>query len=204
MLGFIRIFKVMLIVLPLAACTPQYNAQLLGQGVDLLELRNQVRLHRNQEWRLGPDTALYIAMAKNKLIPRTELTITESLYDALLEHFPMSMASTSPATLDEALAAARARDLPITVFHQLSDRQDKLSSWAEIDGDMNTGVPWGRDRLRLQIQLYDSYSGQLMDSAYISSVSRRVAFSNVNPDELLRLAAQEFATGISSVPGQAL
>lgn len=186
-------------VLGSVACTPQYAKQVAQNLPRQLELADRVIIERQQQWRLGSHTPLYIAMAKNELIPRTELNITESLYDALLEQFPLSRASSNPATLGEALASARLMRMPITVYHQLSYMDDQLSSWREFDQDMDSGKRLGRDRLRLQIQLYDSYSGRLMDSARLDSVSRRIAWTDVSPFDLLKQASAQYAQELALV-----
>lgn len=181
------------------ACTPQYTQNVMREVPDYLQMRDKVYIERQQQWRLSSHTPLYIAMAKNDLIPRTELTITESLYDALLEQFPLSRASSNPASLGEALASARLMRMPITVYHQLSLMDDQLSSWTEYDQDMDSGRSLGRDRLRLQIQLYDSYSGKLLDSAILNSVSRRIAWSEITPFELLKQASAQYAQQLAMV-----
>ncbi len=181
------------------ACTPQYTQQVMQELPGKLELADTVTIKRQQQWRLGSHTPLYIAMAKNELIPPTELTITENLYDALLEQFPLSRASTNPSTLGEALASARLMRMPVTVFHQLSYMDDQLSSWQEFDQDMDSGKTIGRDRLRLQIQLYDSYTGQLIDSALLDSVSRRIAWNDVTPFDLLKQASALYAQELAVV-----
>ncbi|MBB6521526.1 DUF4823 domain-containing protein [Pseudoteredinibacter isoporae] len=191
-----------LAVLLCSACTPQYTQNVVQEIPDYLQLRDKVYIERQQQWRLSSHTPLYIAMAKNDLVPRTELTITESLYDALLEQFPLSRASSNPATLGEALASARLMRMPITVYHQLSLMDDQLSSWREYDQDMDSGKSLGRDRLRLQIQLYDSYSGKLLDSAILNSVSRRIAWSEITPVELLRQASAQYAQQLAMVSPQ--
>ncbi|GAA6152592.1 DUF4823 domain-containing protein [Pseudoteredinibacter isoporae] len=186
-------------VLSCTACTPQYTQNVAQKIPDYLQLRDKVYIERQQQWRLNTHTPLYIAMAKNDLIPRTELTITENLYDALLEQFPLSRASSNPATLGEALASARLMRMPITVYHHLSIMDDQLSSWREYDEDMDSGKSLGRDRVRLQIQLYDSYSGKLLDSAILDSVSRRIAWSHITPLELLKQASAQYAQQLAMV-----
>ncbi|MCV6624333.1 MAG: DUF4823 domain-containing protein [Cellvibrionaceae bacterium] len=194
-----KYLSIALLLSALIACTPQYSYQVVQEIPSYLQMSNKVNITRQQQWRLNAHTPLYIAMAKNDLIPRTELTITESLYDALLEQFPLSKASSNPASLGEALASARLMRMPITVFHQLSYMEDNISSWQEYDQDMDSGRAMGRDRLRLQIQLYDSYSGKLLDSAILDSVSRRLAWSEVSPIELLRMASADYAQQLTMV-----
>lgn len=189
-------------VLGLIGCTAQHTASLAGQTVERLELVNTVEVTRQQQWRLPPQTGLFVAMAENELIPNIELGITQALYIGLKEQFPLSITSAIPMSPHAAMAKARLMGKPVTVYHQVSLLDEKLSSWNEVDADMDSGVRWGRDRLRVQIQLYDSYSGALMDDAFVQSVGKRLALSSITIDDLVALAARQYAKSISSFGGR--
>lgn len=189
-------------VLGLIGCTAQHTASLAGQTVERLELVNTVEVTRQQQWRLPPQTGLFVAMAENELIPNIELGITQALYIGLKEQFPLSITSAIPMSPHAAMAKARLMGKPVTVYHQVSLLDEKLSSWNEVDADMDSGVRWGRDRLRVQIQLYDSYTGALMDDAFVQSVGKRLALSSITIDDLVALAARQYAKSISSFGGR--
>jgi len=183
-------------------CTAQHTSTIASEAVQGLELVNTVKVSRQQQWRLPPQTGLFIAMAQNDLVPNVELGITQALYVGLKEQFPLSVTSTTPMSTRAAMAQARLMGKPITVYHQVSLLDEKLSSWNEVDADMDSGLRLGRDRVRVQIQLYDSYTGALMDDAFVQSVGKRMAISSVTIDDLIALAARHYARSISSFGGR--
>lgn len=192
----------MLAIMIITGCTAQHTVNLASEAVENLELVNTVEVSRQQQWRLPPQTGLFVAMADNELIPSVELGITEALYIGLKEQFPLSVTSAVPMRPAAAMAKARLMGMPITVYHQISLLDEKLSSWNEVDADMDSGIRWGRDRVKVQIQLYDSYTGALMDDAFVQSVGKRVALSSVSIDDLIALAARQYARSISSFGGR--
>lgn len=194
----IRVAKLLLLAfaLSLCSCTFKYTAQTTQLWLQRSEFIDHHRLYRQQDWTLPGGAAIYVAFPDSRFPDAMDLRVQRELIGQLSAHFPVLESGSGAETPQLALQRARAAGMSFMLYPQLRRLRDEVNSWRELDSGRTAGL--GRDRLQVQVQIYDSVNRRLLDTALVSSRSSWLAWQQQAPEHMLGPAFAEFARSLSA------
>lgn len=189
----------LLAALGLTACSYDYTKSMVTSAYGATGLGHNVSVSRYYDWRLSPETALWVAVPKTELSPREGFEITQLIYTELRKKFPLSQSASLAASIENALAQARVRGKPITIYPYVYRYENNLSSLTEIGQNFDDRNAIGRDHIGITLHAYNSYTGELIDVAELQASSKPIDFSLGNIDTLLPLLAASYGEELVAV-----
>jgi|GEM_PF-3072102 len=183
----------------LTACTYDYTKSMVTSAYDATGLSHNVRVSRYYNWRLSPETALWIAVPNTELSPREGFEISQLIYTELRKKFPLSQSASLAASIESSLVQARVKGKPITIYPYIYHYENNLSSPTEFGQNFDDRNAIGRDHIGITLHAYNSYTGELIDVAELRASSKPVDFSMGNIDTLLSLLAANYGEELVAV-----
>lgn len=151
--------------------------------------------HRNTNFRLQPDSFIYIAQGafvpRGVNYPRPNV-IAEEAFDGFVEYFPMVRRASAPAGLDEAMNQARAAGahyLLYTRFAKADDRIGNFDEWSDQEALDRLGIDSGV----IQLMVIETGTRYLIDTARIHARGGLLTLHDTKPEDLLVPPLEDYA-----------
>ncbi|TQV81271.1 DUF4823 domain-containing protein [Exilibacterium tricleocarpae] len=179
-------------------CTLNHSLALSREWLHTAEVVDHHQLSRRQQWTLPVSTSLYIAFPDSHYRDVIDLRMQQTLAEQLGRHFPVLERGQRAQTRSAALQQARILGIPFVVYPQLLQLRDKTDSGEALATDVD--IDLGRDRVQVQLLIFDSINQRLLDSAIISSRSSWLAWFRRAPEDMFAPAFALFAQSLSGAP----
>ncbi|WP_096085875.1 DUF4823 domain-containing protein [Agaribacterium haliotis] len=172
------VFILVSMPLLLSACTAHYTQQLWQQGRANLFLAPSHSQNKSLDWRLHHSARIAVRSAPEPVdatIQRAALRLERELTASLRANFSHSRRLEPGPGEGELnpLFAAYNQGFEFLIVSDVLKLNDQLSSWTEMQEGkhQHPGQSWGADELLIQLNLYETYSGKLLDSRVIRQKS---------------------------------
>jgi hypothetical protein len=138
-------------------------------------------------------THVYVAMPEDALdkkesVPASGKRTALAIQEAFLRHSKFVTLATIPETLADSIAHARRIGADFVAFPSILEWRDRPTEW--------TGV---RDRLKLQIDIVEATSGDVVRTTKIEGVSRWMTDGGDAPQDLLADPVDKFVRSLFRV-----
>lgn len=190
----------------LQACTVQHTKQVVYDSLHKTELIDHHRIERPNHWVLSRQASIYLARPQwlvdkpdAKPLPRAFYELTNHLYFHFKRTFPQTVLASSAGSIRDARLAGVSSGRNILVYPQLMLFKDQLSSWQEVNEELllDPDKPIGRDRVALQILVYDLNTNRLIDSTNIFSYSGLISIYEHYPQQLFEQGVEDYVYQLS-------
>ena len=181
----------LLAALMLVACTPSHMREEGSRLLSDARLIDSYQIQRSGNWRLQPDSRLYIAQSHFDPVGHGHARpniLAEEAFAAAVQVFPMVRRAEQPLGLDEALAMARRHGMDYLLYTRFASAHAS----GRADEDSAPGGRVGRDKVVLQLLLMETATGRLADFVTIENRTGFLDFSRSRPEDLLREPLQAY------------
>ena len=202
-------FTLVLGVVVLQGCTPQYGASIWRQTGEALSLSDSQTLSRRVDWRLHPETSVYLArpeypltaISGNNTYPRTRYALFQSLEGAFRGHFPATQVAPTDMSLAESLVVAERAGARILAWPKLiavagPDRQVTVQGAGDL---AVSNADASHTYTLVQIVLFDVSDGKQLDIATIKVQGGMFGTSKKSPAQAFDAAASVYVKTLSAV-----
>ena len=182
---------VALIALVLAGCTPSHVRDEGRQLLSDARLIDSVQIQRSGNWRLQPDSRMYIAQSHFDPVGHAHARpnlLAEEAFAAAVQVFPMVRRASQPQGLDEALSSARHHGMDYLLYTRFASARASGGT----DQERVRAGHVGRDEVVLQLMLMETGTGRLVDFVTIENRTGFLDFSRSRPEDLLREPMQTY------------
>ena len=183
-----------------SSCTYHHSVQTTREWLHKTEFIDHHQLTRQQDWTLPASAAIFVAFPDSRHPQALDLRLQHTLAQQLGRHFPLLERGTRPQTFAAALGEARARGLPFMIYPRLLHFSDKADSALELNDSPAPETALGRDRLQVQLLIFDCVNRRMLETAVISSRSSWLAWQRRGPEDMLAPAFAKFARSLSAAP----
>ncbi len=177
-----------------SGCTLDHSRQITREWVQVVQVAGYEQVISQQGWVVPKHSAIYVARPQASAV-----VVQQSLCRELGQYFPMLTKGRKAESVSQAAQSARARHIPFVIYPLLRDSHDGRNSFQELDEDIVEFEQIGRDRLRLQLLLYDAVNLRLIDSTLIDSSNPWFTWQRHKPQDLLPKTFSRYARVLSGV-----
>ena len=202
--NYIQKLVVYFSIILLSACTQSYTKSIvrefIGQSSDA-STRHSVR--RTSDWVMSVSTKITVAQTTHshwstlKNYNRAHHSLNQSLKDEFAHVFPFTRVIET-SSFEQALSSAKLLSSlgqsDVLIIPQILVFEDNLNSFAEINEGTNIhpGKKVKSDSIQVQLSVYQSYDGQLIDVVRIESSKGVARKSKQSPDALFTPDISEY------------
>jgi hypothetical protein len=204
----VSIAAVISLCLALLSCTFEHTKQTAHGFLRQTQLATQHRIDRSNDWVLNAETAVCLANPvelgatdRRDVLPRGHHQLTQALYKALMRGFadvriPQTAPGLTLAAQESALAGCAVLLVP-----RIIEAGDQLNSWKELyrDYGVHPEKSPGKDKLLVQVLIYDVVKGKPIDIATVHSATGFWTLKERVPSGLFEQAMLEYVVAISSM-----
>lgn len=166
---YVRIAVLSILV---SGCSYSYTSSLTESAFSDVGLADKHDYFRMSKWRLSPSAkvALKLAEPENVLLPRTTKQLNKMMlakFDRHFSHFNVVEADTLNAAIHQAFTTGH----ELLVVASLIDAKNKINTRRELHygREHHPEKDRGRDKLTLQLSVYDTQSHRLLDNITLVS-----------------------------------
>jgi hypothetical protein len=140
--------------------------------------------------KLTPKDSFYIAVSKDVVYGEDKnegsgLSLSQILQSSIAKRARRVEMGTSHQTFDDALLYARSKSFKYLIYPTILHFEDHATEW--------NGVP---DRVEIKVEVVESTTERLVDSALIDGRSGLGTFGGDKPQDLLPIPIEEFVSGL--------
>lgn len=182
----------------ISGCTLNHALQKTQGWLHAVEIVDHHTVSRELGLVLPADSTIYVAFPETHFSKVSDRQVQDNLWRSLTQYFPLSVKGKEPQSISRAMRSARANNTSLMIYPRLIAKVDKVNSLQEFDEDIVELEHFGRDKLRVQILLFDSVSKRLLDIALIDSRSAWLALERKSSEVMFDRAFQQYALSISA------
>ncbi len=150
---------------------------------------------RTGNWRLQPDSSLYIAQGffvpPGRALPRPNV-VAEEAFKAFAEYFPLMRRAPGPAGLQDAWQQAADGGSNYLLYLRFADADNRIGSFDEWN-EQRAVDRLGVDSTVVELMLFEVGSHYLVDAARIRSRGGILSIYDARPEDLLRAPLEDYA-----------
>lgn len=182
----------LLLCLPLWGCTFHHTVDSTRSVLTDLQMLDGAEVYGGRDWVVPRTSHWLVVPPEASPEPAADLRLTKSLAAALRQEFADVSLAAEPVSLTSALKLARQQGAAILVVPSLLYHGDGAYSWAEWRADEQAQA-FGRDRLGVQLRVYDALSGRMVDTVRVLAKESWLPALADNKLELFDRGFQTFA-----------
>ena len=166
---FIRILALSILV---SGCTHSYTVSLVGASFADIGLADKHSYYRMSDWRISPTATVAIKLAEPQsvLLPRTTKQLNKMMlakFDRHFSRFGVVAGDTIDRNIDQAFTSGH----ELLIVASLIDATNKMNTARELHfgREHQPEKRRGRDKLTIQLSIYDTQSRVLLDNITLAS-----------------------------------
>ncbi len=200
--GFICLPCCVVLVFQLAGCTANYTRQVWNESLASVSLADEHYQNRSAQWVIHPRTRLCINPAKNDSQQerrRALAALNQSIETSFHQSFSSVKQYESSLSLTAAFQAAQSHGCELLVYPVLVELNNNINTRQELNygKDLQPNKTTGRDNIRLNMQIYEVRTRQLLDIAKLVGHQRMLASNDSSPHDLFDQALQLYLFSIT-------
>lgn len=181
----------------LQACTPQYTRQVVSEAYQATPFSQSLVFSRNHDWVISRSADVVVGFPVSEFPSAINHQLHEAIYAGLAARQHGALHYWQPDSVRAVLAFAQQMQAAYVVIPELLAYADGVNSVGEYVSPARDDATWSRDRILLKITLYDTVTGNNLDTATLTLENPVFHLSTQSPSELLTRAGKAYADAIS-------